>query len=278
MTKRDWLSIGLRILGVWLALCSIYQFIGVAGVVVPSMVRAVSGEYSDAGDWVQSSFFILVPLLGVIAALTLMKWSDRVAAKLVLEDARLEEASDVDRHAAIFVLALKIIGAFAVIRALPMLVNSATDWHRSWGGHFTGFRLQALIGTAGWTLSLGIGAYLLLGGKLLVRLAFASAYLGEGPSAPEDRILNIGRPDAVFSLSLRIVGAVLLASRLPWLIRVVLLVFPGTAEKAEEMFGRTSNWVEFLGALLVLALGVYFLMGAKHLVGFVFRKRTPEPA
>ena len=278
MTRRDWLSVVLKITGVCLALYWMYHLVNTTTVVVPRMIRLASAEYgSSVGEWTECCLWPIASALAVIVALALVKWGDVLAERLASDSSAPAQTDPVDGHRAVFFVALKIIGAWVAVRALPMIVTGAAalQRHAQLDSGRGGYLAWVIMGVIGHLLGFAIGVYLLAGGSLVARLAFGRRHrVGETPG-PGEAVPGLGRMDAVFSLALRIIGAILLATRLPWVVRVAIFIFPATS----EVFGKPVEWRNLFDTLVVLAVSVYFLTGAKHLVRFVFRRAAagPEP-
>ena len=138
-----------------------------------------------------------------------------------------------------------------------------------------GSTLRMWVRQTAWPLVLLlIGLWLVLGGKRLMRLAYGHVSVGSGATQP-----LTWKPRVLFSVALRVFGVVLLTLRLPWLIgSLVMQAFPLAVEARKNWFGTdpSFDWEKFLGGLLILAIAVYLISGAKHLVTFIFRKREPD--
>ena len=131
MTKRDWLSVGLKITGVCLALYWMHHLVNTTTMVVPRMIRLALADYgSSVGKWTECCLWLIASLLAVITALALVKWGDVLAEKLAPAGSAPAQTEPVDGHRAVFFVALKIIGVWLVVRALPMIVTNATTWYR----------------------------------------------------------------------------------------------------------------------------------------------------
>ena len=133
---------------------------------------------------------------------------------------------------------------------------------------------------------------LLTGGVILLRYneRIAETLTSEGRPA----ILSLldGWERSVFELALRVIGVIWLVRYVPHVVRTVAWgvtrlaqagqwpsgwdalvgVFESTFKRADP-YGSSG----LLGVLVVLAISVYFMTGAKHLVRLVFRKRRPRP-
>jgi len=120
MTKRDVLSLALKILGVYSIIFAVRQ--------IPNLVFAMSvlgpqPSSSPAPIWFLSSaaapFF-----LSLIIAYILLRRGDSMAQKLIKEDKDIPSLSHMDWESLFFILSLRIAGVVCLLRGLPQLSNT----------------------------------------------------------------------------------------------------------------------------------------------------------
>ena len=274
MTKRDWLSVALKTSGVVLAILYLQVlFFGLGMYLSPSVWRGPSA-------W-RSTVALLLSLGatagGFVVGLLLAKEGDLVADHLLKTELTPIDDRGLRDQRGIFFASLKFIGVVAATQGLvrlPAFIGLVLNRPRLYEDAPA---LSVLIRQVAWPLVLlAVSAYLIFGGKRLMRLSYGREIEGQGSEE-----VGPWTPQRLFALALRVFGVVLVTRKLPWLIRsLVMEVFPLAVEARKSWFGAepSFNWGNFLGGLLILAIAVYLISGAKHLVNFVFRKRTPEPA
>lgn len=274
MTKRDWLSVALKTSGVVLAIYYFCNFVVVVGIFLAEVIKK---GLSDPEHVLQFLLYSVGTGCAFIIALVLVKRGDRLAARLVGGSGETLGDANLAWQRNLFHVSLKVIGVICLTRGVARLlmnIGSIFPLSRFYEG-VGWFRLS--VHQVSWpVLLLAVGAWLFFDGKWLVRLAF-----GPLPSEPTEGESGLWKPQTVFALALRVFGVVLLTIKLPWLISVLIIrVLPFAAEASKNVFGAGAdfNWGNFLGGLLVLAIGVYFVMGSRHLVTFVFRKKTTAAA
>ena len=111
---------------------------------------------------------------------------------------------------------------------------------------------------------LAAGAVLLLWGE-----AISARLLREDKAIAFERMGQWEEP--VFTLALRVIGVMF---GLAWLPHVFSSVVLNVVESLSAR-GRGPEWGKAIGGVLVVAVSLYLMTGAKHLVGLVFRKRGP---
>ena len=170
ITKRDILSISIKILGV---VCIMYTIILIPGIgmAIGMLLGPQESEYARYA--VRWHFFITIifPIFTSLFGLLLLKWGDSIASRLTHEDTPIESAALPNWEKRIFSLAMKIIGLIWLIRGIPDLIKAIIDLISRW--YYFYFNIAHMIGVAlGASLSLLIGLYLLIGGGYFVKLAF----------------------------------------------------------------------------------------------------------
>ncbi len=261
MTKRDWMSVGLKCAFLAVFLMVFVQFVAYSTGIVQMLV---SGAH-PAEMW-----SALVGLsMGCAVALVGLRFSDVLAAKTVPADAPWAPG---EVHRVVFLLACRVAGAVCAVMVVSDILPLVGYWSRmDLSGEFFPRPIAFIFAQTAWLVVRGgMACYLLFGGRSLVRIAFASGDHGVSSVDAEPEILGIGRPNDVFSLALRVVGLIFLLGRLPKLIEdLVLRVFPLFHEG-----GMTApGWPRFIWALVMVAVCLYLLTGARALVRLVFRPR-----
>ncbi len=269
MTKRDWLSVGLKIAGVCIV---IVLFTGL----LQYLFMLLQGDLSDTSNSVV--FASLGGLLiSSVLSLAMICRPDALAEKLAPGGAATDEDQSLACQRGAFTIALRIIGAawlafVAVARANTILVHwigfsreGAEAWDRlRW--------LQILSDGVAFALVTTLGLYLLLGGKGLVRFAFHGTPDASHVAPDPVIIMGIGPQDVVFSLAMRVVGVLLFLRYLPALAAQAIYVFPAIA----EWQGASPNWERILQYVVFVAVSIYLITGARHFVRWVFRPRRAE--
>ncbi|HUX16003.1 MAG TPA: hypothetical protein VMW52_05990 [Phycisphaerae bacterium] len=270
MTKRDWLSVALKTSGVVLAILYLQAFILVLGLNLrPSVWRGTPG-------W-RSTVELLLALGGtaggVVVAVLLTAAGDRLADRLLKTDVAADDTGLQGQHG-IFFAGLKFIGVVAATQGLvhlPACIGSVVNFPRLLYEHAPA--LSILIRQVAWPLVLlAISAYLIFGGKRLMRLAY-------GREIEETAGVGPWTPQSLFALALRVLGVVLVTLRLPVLVRFLLT--GGFPLQRKALVGGALvidtgleffEWLDLLLRLVILAVAVYLISGARRLVTFVFRK------
>ena len=264
MTKRDWFAVGLKcaFLAVFLTLfCdAVYYSMGLA-------VRLGVGDLRGV-DMARTFGSLAASLVALIA----LRFSDVLVARDFPDDGPWISGT---RHQVIFLLACRIAGVLYAFFTAATAFNFITSWlEADWTrGSWPRPPEYYVWHLAAWAVQLGLSAYLLFGGKGLARIAFA-ARTGEVGSVDEGGvILGIGKPREVFSLAARIVGLAFLVTRLPRLVEdLLVLVLPIT----NEDWKTPATWPRLFWSLVMVALCIYFIAGAKHVVRLVFREAPKE--
>lgn len=160
MTKRDILSVTFKILGV------VYVMKMIAS--LPLIVTVVSAfcqrHSSELLEGINLSWClgatIAYPILACIMACVLLRWGDLIAEKLIRVDTTLSVPDISQWQKPIFLLSLRIVGLVCVVKGIPNVVHALVSLS------FRGLRTVSPV------MLLILGAYLLLGGKHLVKFAF----------------------------------------------------------------------------------------------------------
>ncbi len=177
MTKRDALSISLKILGV------VCLYKGVIYVISAgySMATGLGAMKDQVNLYWYSASAILGPILLLAMAYILLRWADAISRKLVREDAEFPLPASNLWEKPVFVLALKVVGVVCLTIGVPDVVRGI--------GYFValrppGFFLARYVAreAVGGVFLLALGLYLISGGKHLVAFAFKERGSGPIPS------------------------------------------------------------------------------------------------
>lgn len=161
MKARTLLSIGVRLLALVLVVRSV--------VYIPTFVWLCAAFSQEEGisAFVASGGLAFV----VIIAVAILFWcgADALAAGLVPADEAVDLApwEDAAAHRRLFRLALRIVGAASVAWSVPEIAGQSArgfTWHSDGWWH-----LATILGGV---IRLAVGIYLLMGGALLVRMAY----------------------------------------------------------------------------------------------------------
>lgn len=158
LSSRVLLRTGFQVVGV------IFIIMGLAGLI--SVVGAVISQ--EMIPWVMQIAAILTPVFVLAAGVYLTIGSKGLVEKLYPDSEEKPESGE-----ALFVLAMKILGAVLIVTALPILVQviSSFIYIKSFGTTWSQGQIVYVQGPST-ILKLIIGWYLLKDGKLLVDLAF----------------------------------------------------------------------------------------------------------
>jgi hypothetical protein len=169
MTKRDILSISFKVLGV---VCLIYAaaMLPAIGIYIGSTVN----KSSILGNPYWALALAVASWASVVAiAVFLLRRGDWMAERLVPTDSPVSTTvTDVRQwERSAFILSVKVIGVVCLTKGLPQLVNGLVDVARR-GGPAPGRFWYLTHRFVGPIVLLALGAYLISGGKHLVRFAF----------------------------------------------------------------------------------------------------------
>jgi len=166
MSKRDILSIALKILGVVSIMYTV--------IFIPTIWMAIGMLlFQTYPDNYQSYMYrwnfiisVINPVCIFIMGYILLKWGNKISVKLIREnkDVDIKVSENWDRH--VFILSLRIIGVIWFVSGFLKLVTCM-------GKVIVGYVMPILIGDLlGGIVFLGFGIYLLFDGKHLIKLAF----------------------------------------------------------------------------------------------------------
>lgn len=155
--KRDVLEISCKVLGLFCLIQGISYMSSMSSVAF--MNRHLSNVLA----------FIVWPLaFHLIAAFVLFKWARGIASLLIREDQPVEIKVDQGWQKPVYTLCLRVVGAVAVIKAVPSIIRVILQilFHPWWE-----------VTSTPWLLLIGLGVYLALGiyfiggAKEVVRIA-----------------------------------------------------------------------------------------------------------
>lgn len=169
LSTRDLLRVGLQVLGVVAILIGLSKLLAIIGIITV-------GQEMPLGIQIAT---VLEPAIILAAGLFLTIGSKGIVIKLYPDS---EEKADSGE--ALFILAMKILGAVLIVMALPIAVKVIsnliyiksvspiwnTDFHKEY--IYSNLLPSILYFIFGW--------YLLKGGKLLVRMAFRDKVKEDG--------------------------------------------------------------------------------------------------
>lgn len=171
MSKRDILSIAFKILG---AVCLINALWSLPMIIASlSMMRSEVSLLAEINSILYFIGIILGPLLMFAMAFILLRYADSLSKKLIPVDEKLPVIDPVIWQKPLFVLALKIMGVFCIIKGIPKIINGLINWiltGMQQGDMF--MRFIPAFGVIESVVYLTLGFYLLCGGKKLLKLAF----------------------------------------------------------------------------------------------------------
>ena len=170
MTKRNILSIALKILGVITLMYTIVLIsnIGYAIGLLFAPHDTVYTLYAVRWHFVST---LVYPILAFIFGLILLKWGDAITKKLIREDTEVDVTLTEDWEKRVFLISLKIIGVIWLIRGIPDMIKAIGEVVMRWYVYYamTSHIIGVVIGSC---LSVLIGVYLLIDGRYFVKLAF----------------------------------------------------------------------------------------------------------
>lgn len=184
MTKRDLFSLALKILGVVYIILAAFSLIMLMPV-IDMMFYHVSGEPNVIMDSVVMTvgYFVII----LLCAYLLIKWGDRIAQKLVLDDSPLPGLGTREWEKPLFTLCLRVAGVFCLILVIPGIVYHPLHWISDIWSIFPG----AEFGELHWyhfitdIVVVVLGFYLLRGGNHVVRYVFREPKAKPIESGPE---------------------------------------------------------------------------------------------
>jgi uncharacterized membrane protein len=164
MTKRDVLSISLKIVGVYSVIYAVR--------LIPNFALAISMVFQQSRQNPSSFWFLAWSITAFVLALAatyiLLRWGDSIAKKLIKENSEISAFAAKDWEKSILNLSLRIIGVVCLIRGIPELFNSLIRLtslgaeQRFVSPNYWGGLISAIV-------LLIIGAYLISGGKKLIK-------------------------------------------------------------------------------------------------------------
>lgn len=158
LSSRVLLRTGLQVVGVIAIVMGVAGLISVVGVVISEEMQPLVLRFGA----------ILAPVFILAAGVYLTIGSKGLVEKLCPDSEEKPESGE-----ALFVLAMKVLGAVLIVTALPILVQAISSfiYIKSYGPVWSQGQIAYVQGLST-LLKLIIGWYLLQDGKLLVDLAF----------------------------------------------------------------------------------------------------------
>ena len=252
MTKRELLSMALKVLGIWFAVLQCKYFVGAASLLLTWELEGHAGEWAMVAVYFDFAGELLLVALGVCVA----RWSDWIARRAMpageepVTWTELKIGSET-----VLLLAMKCLGLVVLLDAADMLLQGLAS------------SLQAGVGWVrylffGAGFDLVVGAYLFMGGRAVAH------WLAKGSSDSTPAVLGQNAWEKPFFVqALRVVGMVLLVWRLPWIVTVTVLKW------LPPPIGRLMNdygWSDVARSAIIVGVSLYLIFGARHLVDWVF--------
>lgn len=173
MTKRDIISISLKILGVFSIIYAVRQ--------IPNIAYWISFVISQPTLNSTSFWYLFGTIVSLILALVvayiLLRWGDSISKKLMREDSEIPALGEKEWEEAFFKLSLRIVGVVCLTRGIPGLFDSLTRL-TFLGEEQRFFPPQIWGGFISTIVLLVIGVYLISGAKRLVKLVLREANTG----------------------------------------------------------------------------------------------------
>ena len=141
-------------------------------------------------------------------------------------------------------ISCKVLGLFCLIRGIPYMSSVALT------------NRDALASMA-WPF-----AFYLIAAFVLLRWATGIASLLARDDQPVELKAEQGWQKPIYTLCLRVVGAVALVKSVPMIIRAVLQIILRSRLRVTPF----ASWISLITAVVYLSLGIYFIGGAKEIV------------
>jgi hypothetical protein len=153
-------------------------------------------------------------------------------------------------------ISCKILGLFCLVQAMPYVLSSVA-YVRNLSSAFLVIPFIAYL----------VSAFILIkwAGKI------AAFLVRENQQVEIKADKNWQKP--IYTLALRIVGAVVCIKAIPAIIRTV----PQIIFRSEFRLTPIAAWISLLASVVYLALGIYFIGGAKAVVRIALRGSLREP-
>lgn len=169
MTKRDLLAAFLKILGVAYATFAVFN-LGTLFMPWEFMGSTVRNNQFWVSLWVSAVFFITV--LAIV--FVLLRWGDGIARKLERDNSPLPPLATGEWEKPLFILSLRVAGVVCLIWGVPGLIYYLAQviyaaWTNLSGSGYVDLAWPYLLRDI---VMVVLGAYLLRGGKHVVRFGF----------------------------------------------------------------------------------------------------------
>ena len=170
MTKRDILSLALKIIGIMAVMWAILH--------VPSIVFGIGALFQEPSPdfpryYAIWSFVstIITPILWLVMAYVLLRWSDSIANRVVRQDSTLTISGHAGWEKRAFTVALRVVSVVFLVQGIPRLAELIKQLlaGRGYGG-FDAFYYPTGITSA--LILVILGFYLLFDGRLFIDAAF----------------------------------------------------------------------------------------------------------
>jgi len=179
MTKRALYAVILKVMGI---AGFIYIIFNLFSLVITFL--ATSSPYTEPSMRHSGlPMIILFPILLLILSFILLKWSEQIAQWLVREDSPLATLETRDWEKPVFSLSLRVAGVICFIWGIPGMANDLVRFFYDWGSYNEGFDTWAHFIND--IVLIVLGAYLLRGGKHVVRYVFREPKARPIESGPE---------------------------------------------------------------------------------------------
>jgi hypothetical protein len=167
VTKRDALSVSLKIIG----LVALYRTVFVGIMMVSSTLLRLEMMAKSQSFYAYLTWQIIWVVLSLAAGCILLKWGDRIAARLVRQDAELPAIPASGWQKPVFVVALKVVGVVCLVNGVAGFARAAASAAhassvlRLFTGYPRGEGYYSIV-------LIALAVYLLSGAKHLVAFAF----------------------------------------------------------------------------------------------------------
>jgi hypothetical protein len=183
MTKRDILSVAIKVLGV---ICALYALISVKDAVLAFASKSGYHPWAEFGKYwyINVGQAVGITVLLFVAALVMLLWGDGIARRLSRDDSQIQVPGGSEWGGFVFTLALRIVGVVAVLGGVRDLGVVGATYAVGRGLDVTISPELVVRYWAAFTTALAmlvLGGYLLTGAKHLVRLLYPAQKGGTQP-------------------------------------------------------------------------------------------------
>ena len=250
MTKRQLMSLAIKVTGIWFVVVRLADTVASA-----AMTMGYEAEGAPIPWWAHVVWVVWMTTMAV-AGLAVVLMSDKIAKRVTPNgDEGVTWAELRVGSGSVVLLAMKCLGMFLLLDGVMMLAQGL------FGGINYGMSREIYILIAA-GFNLVLGSYLFFGGQGAAWWLEGRLLEGEAPTVGKE---SWERP--MFVQAVRIVGVVWLTWRLPWIVTVLVLQW------LPEPFSKAGGYGAAVRGVLYLAMSVYMIMGAPGMVGLVFREK-----